>query len=65
LAQPVRDARLVRARPGDSPKLLARSLATLGYDHWLALRLGGEADATAAQAWLGKFRDAAGVVTGG
>ncbi|MCX6908827.1 MAG: hypothetical protein NTY01_12390, partial [Verrucomicrobia bacterium] len=64
LAQPVRDARLVRGRLGDSPKLLARSLAALGYNHWLALRIGGEADATTAQAWLKSFRDAAGVVTG-
>lgn len=65
LAQPVRDARLVCARLGDSPKLLACSLAALGYNHWLALRLGGETDATAAQAWLKNFRAATSATTEG
>ncbi|MBI5687888.1 MAG: hypothetical protein HZC54_22685 [Verrucomicrobia bacterium] len=65
LAQPARDARLVRARLvrarlGDDPRLLGRLLGALGYEHWLSLRLGGdEADAAAARAWLKELRSAA------
>ena len=60
VAQPVRNARLVRARPADDPKLLSRSLNALKYDHWLALRLGGGDDEAAARAWLNKFHAATG-----
>lgn len=56
LAKPVVHTRLVRARPGDDPARLGKRLAALGYDSWLALRLGGENDLAAARTWLEKFR---------
>jgi hypothetical protein len=48
-------ARLVRARPGDDPARLGQRLAALGYDHWLALRLGGGDELAAARTWLKAF----------
>lgn len=64
-AQPIRDTRLVRARLLDDPTALGRALGTLGYAHWLSLRLAcGETDTAAAQAWLKALRAAGGLASG-
>ena len=59
LAKPIRDVRLVRARPGDDPRRLGRLLGALGYSQWVSLCPGSGADMAAAQAWLKACRDAA------
>ncbi|MFA5190169.1 MAG: TIM barrel protein [Verrucomicrobiia bacterium] len=65
LTQSLRDTRLVRARLLDDPKTLGKALGTLGYAHWLSLRLdGGETDAAAAQTWLKALRSAGGLAAG-
>lgn len=61
LAQPVRDARLVRAQRSDDPRRLGRLLGALGYTDWLSLHLGNKPDLTETRAWLKEFRAATGI----
>jgi Xylose isomerase-like TIM barrel len=63
LAKPVVHTRLVRAQPGDDPARLGKRLAALGYDQWLALRIGGEDELAAARTWLEEFAAARAVTS--